>query len=436
MEEMQLSVPFLIVAMVLSLLIIIGIGAPIMASLGFVGILFLFITHNEHTLGIIANIAYVKTSSEVLATVPLFILMGEFLLLSGIGSKLFDMANKWIGHVHGGLAIASIGACGVFASMVGVTQAGVAAIGIVAIPEMLKRGYNKMLAVGTIAAGAALAILIPPSVIMIVYCVSADQSVGKLFTAGFIPGGMLMIIYSAYIYIQARFFKGGPQSTPFTWKERFASLTAMLPAIVLILAVLGTIYGGIAVPSEAAAIGALVSFLLGAFFYRTLNIKNTWEAIKNSTLIAGRVLMILVGATFLSYTMTILRIPFFLSEFAVGLSASPYIVLALLFFVLIVLGFFLDGLAIVLITTPLFLPIITSLGFDPIWYGVVLVISVEIAVITPPVGMNLFMVSAIIPDVSFVEATIGCIPFVFLDILAVVILTIFPQIALWLPSTM
>lgn len=372
----------------------------------------------------------------LLTPVPLFILMGEILAVSGIGGVMFDAALKWFGRFRGGLSIASIIACAIFASMCGLSMAGAATIGIVAIPEMLRRGYDKGLATGSVTCAGTLGILIPPSLPFIMYGMIAEESVGQLFIAGILPGVMLTVLFSTYVFLRAwRQPHLAPGVSGITWKERIVSLKGLWAAIILILAVLGSIYGGVATPTEAAGIGAFGALVI-AIVRRSITLKSMVEAAWRALTVVGFVMFLVVGAMFFSRYLTMTGMTQSLTIWMASLPVSPWVILGGMCVILIFLGCFLDSTAIILITTPLFLPIVTGFGFSPIWYGVILVMNIEIAFVTPPVGMNLYVVSNIARDVPLTTILRGSIPFLLLAVLGIALVIAFPELALWLPSTM
>jgi C4-dicarboxylate transporter DctM subunit len=413
------------------------VGLPIGFSLlltGFVGLT--MITSFDAAVNYLGLHAFSSIARFVFTPIPLFVLMGDILAVSGVGADTFDAALKWFGRVRGGLSVASIIACAIFASMCGLSMAGAATIGIVAIPEMIKRGYDKGLAAGSVATAGTLGILIPPSLPFIMYGIVAEQSVGQLFIAGIIPGILLTVLFSSYVLLIAwRRPHLAPGIAGVTWRQRFFSLRKLWSAIVLIILVLGSIYGGVATPTEAAGVGA-IGALGVALLYRSLNLKKLIEIGRRTVELVGFIMILVVGAMLFSYYLTLTGATQSLSNWMASLAVAPWVIILGINIILLILGCFLDSTAIILITTPLFLPIVTKLGFDPIWYGVILIINIEIAFITPPVGMNLYVISNIAPEVSLATILRGITPFLLMALLAIALVAIFPQLALWLPSTM
>ena len=432
MELVNTVVPLTMLAVLLLM------GMPIGFALlltGFVGLT--MITGFDATLNYLGLHAFSSIARFVFTPIPLFVLMGDILAVSGVGSDMFDVTLRWFGKFRGGLAVASIIACAIFASMCGLSIAGAATIGLVAIPEMLKRGYDKGLATGSVACAGTLGILIPPSLPFIMYGVIAEQSIGQLFIAGIVPGILLTVLFSTYVLIVAwrRPALAPAISGTVTWKDRFWSLRKLWSAIVLIILVLGSIYGGIATPTEAAGVGAAGAFGV-ALLYRSLSLKKVVQIVRSTAELVGFIMILVVGAMLFSYYLTITGMTQGVSRWMASLAVAPWVIIVGINIILLILGCFLDSTAIILITTPLFLPIIRSLGFDPIWYGVILIINIEIAFITPPVGMNLYVISNIARGVSLETILRGSIPFLALALLAIALIAFFPQIALWLPSTM
>lgn len=382
-----------------------------------------------HSFDMVANFAFIA--------MPMFVLMGEVLARSGVGAELFGAASLWFGKVRGGLAVASIAACTVFAAMTGLSMAGTLTIGIVAIPEMLKRGYNKGLAAGAIACAGTLGILIPPSLPFIVYGLISEQSVGRLFIAGIIPGVMLAIMYMAYaMFICWRRPELAPALvTQVTWKERFSSLRKLWSALLLVVVVMGALYGGVATPSEVAAIGAIGAFAV-ALLYRSMGFNILKKVLDGTTIMMGFIFISIVGATLLGYYLTMTGITQGFTNWILSLGLPRYGFILVAMFIIFILGIPLDATAIILITTPLLLPAIKAFGFDPIWWGVLLIMNMQVAYLTPPAAINLFIVVQIAPEIPLGTVFRGAIPFLLIAFVAMVLVAAFPQLALWLPSQM
>jgi C4-dicarboxylate transporter DctM subunit len=367
---------------------------------------------------------------------PLFILMGEILFRSGISESLFKALVPWLYRLPGGLLLMNIVACTLFAAVSGSSAATTATVGKITLEEFKKLGYDKRMAMGSLAGAGTLGFLIPPSLIMIVYAILAEVSIGKMFMAGILPGLMLSGIYIVYIIVQGILH---PEIAPsmkesYSWRERAMSLKDLAPTIILIMMVLGSIYMGVATPTEAAALG-----VFGAVFFALLNRRltraNFFEALVGAVTTNAMIMLIVVGAGFLSRVMGFLGIPAAVTAFIVGLDLSPYLLMMLLGAVYLVLGCLLDGFSIVVMTLPIALPMVTAAGYDPIWFGIYLILMVEVSQITPPVGFNLFVIQGLTEE-PILNVARYALPFFFLLLLTTAILTIFPEIALVLPRYM
>jgi tripartite ATP-independent transporter DctM subunit len=405
-----------------------------MALVGFLGITYL------NSAG--AGLSLLATSVETTAMsygnsiVPLFILMGAFAVWSGMSRDLYFTVYKWIGHLPGGLAMATIGACAGFAAVCGSTVATASTLGVVCLPEMKKYGYNVRLATGCIAAGGTLGVLIPPSIGLAIYGILTEQSIGKLFIAGFLPGILQAVSYLIVIYITCKHDPLlGPRGPRTGFKEKMASLKDTWGTASLFLVVIGGLYFGVFTPTEAAGFGAF-----GAFIYalgkRKLPWKAFWKSLYSTGDTVGMALLILFGGVLLSYFFTITRIPFDLADMVSTLGLNNYVVIAFILIIMLVLGCFLSGLALIVLTTPIFYPVIVNMGFDPIWFGIMAVRMMEIGAITPPVGINVFVIKGIAKDVPMYTVFRGIVPFLMADIITVIILVAVPQISLFLPSLM
>jgi len=367
---------------------------------------------------------------------PLFILMGEILYRSGISEKLFKSLVPWLYRLPGGLLLMNIVSCTLFAAVSGSSAATTATVGRITLAEFDKLGYDRKLSMGSLAGAGTLGFLIPPSLIMIVYAILAEVSIGKMFMAGILPGLLLAGIYSSYIiYRGIRNPEIAPRAqTTYTWKERFVGLKDLAPTFLLILMVLGSIYGGVATPTEAAALGVLGAFVF-AIINRQMTLKILFECLVGAVKTNAMIMLIVVGAGFLSRVMGFLGIPAAITLAITQLHLSPYVLMILLGLVYIVLGCLLDGFSIVVMTLPIALPMVTAAGFDPIWFGIYLILMVEVSQITPPVGFNLFVIQGLTGE-PIINIARYALPFFFLMLLTTAILTVFPQIALYLPELM
>ncbi len=367
---------------------------------------------------------------------PLFILMGEILYRSGISEKLFKSLVPWLYRLPGGLLLMNIVSCTLFAAVSGSSAATTATVGRITLAEFDKLGYDKSLAMGSLAGAGTLGFLIPPSLIMIVYAILAEVSIGKMFIAGILPGLLLAGIYSTYIvYRGIRNPEIAPQSQEsYSWQERIVGLKDLAPTLLLILMVLGSIYGGVATPTEAAAIGVFGATMF-ACYNRQMNFKIMFDCLVGAVKTNAMIMLIVVGAGFLSRVMGFLGIPAAITTAITEMGLSPYMLMILLGLFYILLGCLLDGFSIVVMTLPIALPMVVAAGFDPIWFGIYLILMVEVSQITPPVGFNLFVIQGL-TDEPIMKIAVYALPFFFLMLLTTAILTIFPEIALYFPQLM
>ncbi|WP_108482331.1 TRAP transporter large permease [Oceaniglobus ichthyenteri] len=408
---------------------------PIFAALGVASILGFVLYGGIGYLETIPDVLHRGLVSYSLLAVPLFILMGEVMAKTSIGSRLFNMFSCWTNRLPGGLGVASVASSAVFGAMSGVSVAGAATVGRFAIPEMLKRGYSQSLAGGTVAAAGALALLIPPSIGFVLYGEVAGQSVGKLFMAAVLPALLLTLMMMAYVILVAVFRpKMAPRSDEnIGWGERWRALFDIWAAVLIVLLVLGTIYFGIATPTEAAGIGAIGAFFVAAI-YRELTLALVRDVLRSTAITSAMILLILAAALMFGHVMTRLMIPQKIVMWVVGMDQPKWIVLAFILLFLLIVGMILDIVSMIVITTPILLPVIVAMGIDPIWFGVILILTCEMAVITPPVGLNLYVIKGIAPDLSISQIIRGAIPFVLIELAAILLLIAFPQIALFLPN--
>ncbi len=419
------------------LLLLIFIGVPIAFSLGALSLTLVLVMLGPDQLFILASTAFGQINNFALAAIPLFIFMAEIILHSGVSSDAFDMLSKWTGRVPGGLAVASQLTCTMFASVSGASTATAAAVGRIAVPEMLERNYDKKLTCGSIAAGGALGALIPPSIYMIIYGTLVEESIGQLFMGGVMPGLMLSGMFIAYIIVRC-YFKPelAPRLEGITWQQRWRSLYKVWAILFLALAMIISIYLGVATPAEIAGVGCFFAMAIG-FAYRRLS----WQAIKGAFLSTCRITCfigwVLVAASLFGFVLSYLQLPQQLAQWLVDQAASPYLVILGINIILIFLGCIMDPAGILLVTIPIFVPIIKALGFDPVWFGVMFVVNTELAQITPPLGLNLYIIRGVAPPgVSLKDILAGAAPFMILDTMGLALVIIFPSIILWLPSTM
>ncbi|MBW1768559.1 MAG: TRAP transporter large permease [Deltaproteobacteria bacterium] len=420
---------------VVLLMILLFMRMPIAVAMGVVGVLGMgMVVGFEAGLSILKTAPFAAIARYGFSVVPLFILMGSFCFHAGVSRDLYYTVNKWIGHFRGGLAMATVGACAGFAAVSGSSLATTATMGTVALPEMKKYKYSLELATGAIAAGGTLGILIPPSVVLVIYGILTEQSIAALFLAGFIPGILEAIFYIITISIVCRFNpEAGPAGPKTTFKEKIISLKDTWPIFTIFVIVIGGIYTGIFSPTEAAGIGAF-SALLIALLKRKLARNNFIASLEDTMKSTAMIFTILIGAMVLGYFLTATRLPFELANVVSGLDLNRYIILGMILAVYVILGCIMIPMAMVILTIPIVFPLVTAQGFDPIWFGIITVRIFEIAQITPPVGMNVFVMKGVAPDIPMGTIYKGIIPFFIADIFHLILLIVFPQIALFLPS--
>jgi len=368
--------------------------------------------------------------------IPMFLLMGAFVSNSGMSRELFRAANSFLGHLRGGLGIATIAACGGFAAISGSSVATAATFSTVAYPEMRRYGYPQSFATGVIAAGGTLGAMLPPSTVLAVYGIITEQDIGKLFIAGILPGLLAASMYICTVVIIGLVKPDFLPRTPVhDWKERLDGLRNIWAMLLLFVFVIGGLYGGLFTPTEAGGMGAGGAFLIGVLRGR-LDGKEIRRSLLQATRTAAAVFTVLIGALLFGYFLTVTQTPQKVTEFLTGLGVGRYGVLALIMLMYLVLGCLMDSLAMVILTVPIIFPVVTHLGFDPIWFGVIIVMTVELGLIHPPVGMIVFVIKSVVQDVSFTTIFKGVLPFIITDLIRLLILISFPIIALWLPSHM
>lgn len=419
-------------------------GMPIAFAVGGVALVFMLIYMPAETVGLVAETLYSELDNFVLLTIPLFVLMGAAIGKSRAGGDLYSSLNRWMGRIPGGLGAANVMACSVFAAMCGSSPATCSAIGSSGIPEMRKRGYSPGLAAGIIAAGGTLGILIPPSLTLILYGVVTEQSIGKLFMAGVGPGLLLTALFIVWVVIQfrreqARALAQGDNTEilrveSFTWREKFETIPRLAPFIAIIVIIMVALYGGWATPSEVAGIGAFASLLMVMMIYGCWR-WGEMKAILGGTVRESTMVMMIIAMSFLyTYVMSYLHITQEVATWMVALPLGKWGFFVAANILLVVLGFFLPPVAIILMVTPIILPALKAHGIDLVWFGVIMTILMEMGLIHPPVGLNLFVINSIAPDIKLSEIIWGTLPFIGLMILAIVLLSFFPDIAMWLPN--
>ena len=429
--------PLLLGAIVALVTIIVLIsGVSVANGLLVVAIGFLLVFNGFDNMKLMPEIFFGKLNSFELQSIPLFILMGGAIAATRAGADLYEAIYRWMTRVPGNLVISNIGACALFAAMSGASPATSAAIGKMGIPEMRKRGYPDGVAAGSIAAGGTLGILIPPSITMIVYGVATETSIGRLFLAGVLPGLLLVALFMAWSLYST--WRSGDakvlSSATYTWAQKFEILPRVLPFLAIIIGVLYAMYGGIATPSETAAVGALLCLMIAIIIYKLWNPGDLWGVLRDSTKESVMILFIIAAAGVFSYMLSSLFITQAIAEWIGTLNVNRWVLMAAVNVFLLIAGFFLPPVAVILMAAPILLPIITAAGFDPIWFAVVLTINMEIGLISPPVGLNLYVINGIAPDISLRTILTGSLPFVACMVIAIVLLCLFPGLATWLPD--
>jgi tripartite ATP-independent transporter DctM subunit len=412
-------------------------GIPIAFGLALVSTVFFIAIEGVGRLPLVAEQMFNGLQDFGIVTIPMFLLMGIAVAASPAGKDLYSALDRWLNRVPGGLVLSNLGACAIFAALCGSSPATCAAIGKMGIPEMKRRGYSDELATGTIAAGGTLGILIPPSITMIIYGISTGTSIGRLFIAGIFPGIMLTSLFMFWAYIYVRINSEGKEKvavTQYTWKERFEILPKILPFLFLVIGVLYVLYGGFATPNEASAVGAVFAMVLVAIVYKMYKVKDFWNILKESMEESVMLLLIIAASFLFAFVLSNLYITQSLAKELVAMSSNKWLLMLYINIFLIVAGFFLPPVASILMTAPILYPIIVAAGFDPIWFGVIVTINMEIGLIHPPVGLNIFVIQGIAPEIPLSKILWGTLPYVILMMLQIVILCIFPQIATWLPS--
>ncbi len=422
-----------------SLVLLLLAGLPLVFAIGGVATFFIIFLWGPHALPVLANRTYMAMDMFLLVAVPMFIFMGAMLQRCGIAEDMYELMYHWLGGLRGGLAAGTVLICTMFAAMVGISGAATTSMGLIALPSMLKRGYNKQIAVGCISAGGSLGILIPPSVLMIILSLTSRVSVGQMFIAGILPGLLLSGLFISYILIRCYFQKDMGPSVPEAERlppaERIKLAGALVLPIGLIFAVMGSMFFGIATPSEASAIGALGA-ILSALIKRTFNWESFTSALFITLRLSAMVIWIVFAASAFTALYAVTGANSLVSSLIKGVG-DPWMVIITMQLILFVLGMFFDPTGIVLLTAPIFFPIITSLGFDPLWFAILFVINMELAYLTPPFGFNLFYMKAVVPPgITMMDIYKSQTPFVLLMMLGLILCMIFPGIITWLPSLM
>ncbi|MGA8989966.1 MAG: TRAP transporter large permease, partial [Rhodoplanes sp.] len=389
-------------------------GAPVAFSLGFIGLAFLVLFQGVDALGIAAETLWSGLHDFTLVSIPMFIMMGAAIGSSPAGRDLYIALDRWLYRVPGGLVVSNLGACALFAALTGSSPATCAAIGKMGIPEMRKRGYPDEVATGSICAGGTLGILIPPSITFILYGIATETSIGRLFLAGVMPGLMLTALFMAWTigYLWIKGFRAYAADFRYSWREKFQSIPKVAPFLAIVFGVMYVLYGGIATPSEAAGVGAALCVLLAMLIYRIWKPLQWWSILRDTTRESVMILMIIGGAVLFSYMLTSLFITQTLAQAIADLQVNRWVLMLLINVFLVVCGLFVPPAGIILMTSPILLPIILNAGFDPVWFGVIVTVNMEVGLITPPVGLNLFVVNAIAPEVPTRTVLLGALPYV------------------------
>jgi tripartite ATP-independent transporter DctM subunit len=405
-----------------------------MALIGFVGVS--LIVNLDAGLNLLGMSPWAEGSSYSMSVIPLFVLMGQFAFISGISQDIYKAVHNWLGHLRGGLAMATIVACSGFAAICGSSLATGATMAKVAVPEMRKYGYDLSLATGCVAAGGTLGILIPPSIGFIIYGILTEESIGKLFMAGILPGLLLATLFILAIFLQCRFRpEMGPKAEPTSWKTKFESLYGTWPMLSLFVLVMGGIYFGIFTPTEAAGMGAFGSFVI-TLGKRKLTFKTFVESLIITGNMTAMIFLIIIGANIFSSFLALTQIPFMLADAIVALALPRMAVFFMILLVFVFLGCVMDCFAIMILMVPILYPIMQAMNFNTIWFGVIMVIVLEVGLITPPVGLNVFVIKGAVPDVPLTTMFKGIWPFLVAAVICIGILILFPEIALFLPSKM
>jgi C4-dicarboxylate transporter DctM subunit len=434
MNELQIGLLILIVT-----LVVLFSGIPIAWGLIIVTVGFLLVFQGPATLANVPVLMMDELASFALLTIPLFVLLGSAIGASAAGRDIYESLHRWLDRVPGGLVIANILACGIFSSICGSSPATAAAIGKSGVPEMIRRGVPPALATGSICAGGTLGILIPPSITMILYGIATETSIGRLFLAGVVPGILLVVLFSIYAWattLIARRSLVVEDLRRYTFTEKLEGLGRVSPFIGIVIAIGYAMYGGLATPSEVAAISAVLALVLVIVIYRAWRLEDQWRIFRETVRESTMILMIIGAAAVFSYMMSLLYVTQTAAQALVDLNLNRWVLLVALNVFLLVAGCFLPPVAIILMVMPILTPVLEANGFDLIWFAVILTINMEVGLITPPVGLNLYVLKGVAPDVPLTTVLRGSLPFVLLMFLAMVLIAVFPDIALWLPNQM
>src|SRR5487761_2689474 len=425
------------VVLVATLLMLMS-GIPVAFGLGAISIIFLLIFQGFDSMHVVAETYWSGLDEFTLVAIPMFVMMGAAIGSSPAGKDLYEALDRWLYRLPGGLVISNLGACAIFAALTGSSPACCAAIGKMGIPEMRRRGYPDDVATGSICAGGTLGILIPPSITFILYGIATETSIGRLFLAGVMPGLMLtgMFILWTIFLIWKRGFRSHAADFRYSWKQKFQSIPKIAPFLAIIVGVMYVLYGGVATPSEAAGVGAAMCVVMAVVIYRMWRPKAWWAILRDTTRESVMILTIIAAAVLFGYMLTSLYLTQTLAQAIADMHVNRWALMGMINVFLLVCGFFTPPATIILMPAPILYPINKAAGFDPVWFGVILTINMEIGLIHPPVGLNIYIVSSIAPDVPVTRIMWGTIPYVLCMMLAIVILCVFPEIATWLPNHM
>lgn len=418
-------------------------GLHVASALGLIGMALMYLFSDRPLWDVLGQIAWNVNSSSVLVAVPLFVMMGEVLIYSRLSERLYNVLSHWLAPLPGGLLHSNIAFCAVFGAISGSSAACAATVGAVALPAFRARNYSERLVIGSLAAGGTLDILIPPSISMIIYGVLAEESIGRLYLAGFIPGFLLAGIFMFIIVVAAKIWPSvAPREAPPSWRVRFVGLLSLFPVIVLMFIVLGTIYLGVATPTEAAAFGVVAAFVL-AGFNRAVSLRMVRQVMLTTVRTSSMIMLIVTSAFILSFALAILGVPAQLTAMVSQWNLTPVMFASLLVIFYLILGTFMEALSMMVTTIPILVPVLKAMGVDLVWFGIIIVILLEAALVSPPEGLNLYIIQGIRKSVSeeaglqagtMLDLWIGVLPFMVGMAICIGLILIFPGIALWLPN--
>jgi tripartite ATP-independent transporter DctM subunit len=420
------------------LLLLICLRVPIAISLITISLVGLFIIGDIHmVIDILGTVPFSRVASWSLLPIPLFILMGHLAFAAGITTKAYKTASNWLGWLPGGLGLATMGACGLFAACSGSSAAMAGTMGRLALPEMLNKKYDSKFATGTVASGSLLGIMIPPSVVFVIYGIVTETSISRLLLAGVIPGLLTLLVFSAYIIIRAVINPNlAPAGNRTSWKTKILSIKDIWGVAIIAAVILGGIYSGIFTPSEAAAVGAFIG-LIFAIFQGRKSLPLIIQGFRETVTVSAMIFFLIIGAGLLSFTISIAGVPQWFAACVTEMDVSPLIILAFIIIIYFVLGMFVDTISMMLVTLPVVFPVIIELGYDPIWFGVLIVKFNELGLITPPVGVNVYIIKGVAPgNIPIEEVFKGTLPYLLLELFTLFLLISFPFLSLWLPSAM